>query len=323
VFVVFLLIFQGAFGADKNAPKTPLKSDFLTLIKVFRHADEMSREMWWAIAADRKQSPMSAFGKLSRALQKDLGVKLSRVPTYSCDKYELKKKAETRPFEVEVSETCIIRNPKLIATFNVEKENKVSVTFVPENMADVMGLQASVVNKKTHCEISFKDNGAITHLLCRDWTQDKNDKELVVLDHFEYAEDKKNIMKIIGYIMAGMNPVKKLEMKVPMQGPIVVRETEIPQPKAPTPTPSPAKQRVHVPPPQVTPVPPPTGDTAAQPISEPGAQPSGEPTPQPEGSPGPQQSLQPTLPEPDMIPADNPPAGGVQAPPQKNDGFIR
>ncbi len=244
------LVFLSSLAAAKNQPPKPkvLLSEELTLAaKVFRQADAVIREMWWVVAADRKVPQKTPFGKMSRAVQQDLGHKLSKTLGFRCDRYRLKKEGSKRPLKVEIFEACSVKNSALIAEFKLEKENRMSVTIYPEHLVEVLGLQASVVNKRASCDLSFQDNGILNSLHCRNWTQDRSAKELVDLSKLEYRTSETAIMEISGEILTAMNPIKKIETTVPLSGPITVTETEIPQPVQAVPPPPP------VPPPTAEP----------------------------------------------------------------------
>lgn len=324
----FLLAFFFLISAGSAAPKAKpaakaIPDKNLTVVaKVFRQADAVIREMWWVVAADRKPSQRSPFGKLHRAVLMDLGSKLTKNIYFRCDRYEVKRpllpkdQQSSRPLFAEVFETCVVKNPVRIAQWTLEKENKLQVQLYPENMVELMGLGASLINKMAQCELIFTDGGLLTQMSCKDWTQDRGEREVVQLDKFLYEADRVNVMEIKGVILESMNPAKKIDSRVPLTGPITVTEEDLPQPVAKKVVPSPTKPV----PKRVTPAVPPEempehADYEGNPYPE---QEEGAPPvpveaapPRVRGIPGrpvPQEAM-PQLPDPEYLPAEELPPG--------------
>lgn len=270
--------------------KSKMKESLQTIAKVVRQADAVTREMWWVIAADRKPAQRSPFGKVERALLFEVGQKLTKSTGFRCDNYQIKRpEAWMYPYGIQVLESCVVKNPQLIAEVNIESEGQLSISFFPENLTEILGLQASVVNKKATCQLWYQRNGVLSKMRCKNWTQDRNDKELVDLDVFNYQSEGPALMEVKGNILEDMNPVKKIQSTIPLDGPILVKEVEIPDPVTP-----------HPPPPVLTP---------KQKIA---------PIPRRQRPVAPVEAL----PDPDYISAEEPADEGVQPPP-KNPNYVR
>jgi hypothetical protein len=127
----------------------------------------------------------------------------------------------------------------LISEWKYHPKQGLQIEFYPEHLSDVMGLGAAVLNKKASCWLKWPKNEILQDLDCRDWTQDRAEKEIVHLSIFKYAADNKSLMEITGIVLDDMNPAKKIESKVPYTGTITVTETELPKPKAKTPAKAP------------------------------------------------------------------------------------
>jgi hypothetical protein len=219
-----------AVVAAKKGKNSPVNEKLILASKIFRQADAVAREMWWVVAADRRPAQRSPFGKVSRASMMEAGMKLPKNVNYKCDNYLIKKDESKSPvFQVEVFESCIAKSPARIANWTLFESGRIEIEFYPENLSDLLGLGASVMNKVIHCQLESK-NGILKSLSCQPWTQDRNATEIVDLSRFEYHAESPSLMEIKGFILENLNPKKKIETKVPLEGKIVVTETEIPDP---------------------------------------------------------------------------------------------
>ncbi len=211
----------------KAFDKVLSKESFILSGKIFRQADAVSREMGWVISNVRQAPGSSVFGRLQRAVIKETHGKLQKSPVLKCDSYKIKSLGqEQRPFKFEIYEVCNTKYPLHLATVVLEKNDQIQVDFYPMNLSEEMGLAASVMNKKTHCDLSFQRT-ILKTMNCQNWAQDRNKTEVVELRTFVYTADKESLLQIKGVILEGMNPKAKIDSQVPLRGRIVVTESEL------------------------------------------------------------------------------------------------
>ncbi|MBK7962016.1 MAG: hypothetical protein IPK04_12950 [Bdellovibrionales bacterium] len=68
---------------------------------------------------------------------------------------------------------------------------------------------------------------------CKSYKRNRNDKEIVELETFEYQKDSKNLLTLKGQITEGFVALRKIETQVPLSGAITVNETELDRPTPP------------------------------------------------------------------------------------------
>ncbi len=236
LFLFFVSSFQGqdlkAFGKSSSSNKAsksqnPWQESLNLNAKLFRQADAVVREMGWVVSGLRKPAGSSPFGRLQRAFIKEGHGKLPKSLVLKCDSYKIKNLGpEAELSKAEIFETCNSKYPLLLASLSLKKTDHLQIDFYPMNLAEELGLIASVMNKKTHCDLDFR--GAILKGMdCQNWAQDRSKTEVVDLSTFVYTADQESLLKIKGVVLEGMNPKTKIDSQVPLKGRIVVTESEV------------------------------------------------------------------------------------------------
>ncbi len=228
VFILFL--FLGLNPVSIAGPRKSEKSwqeNLILSAKILRQADAVTREMGWVVSNVRQPSGSSAFGRLQRAFVKEVHGKLQKSPVLKCDTYKIKNLGEqVRPWKLEIFEACNTKYPLHLATVTLEKSDQLHIDFYPMNLSEELGLTASVMNKKTHCDLSFQ--GSILKIMnCQNWAQDRSKTEVVDLSTFIYTADKESLLQIKGVILEGLNPKSNINSEVPLKGRIIVTESEL------------------------------------------------------------------------------------------------
>lgn len=210
-------------------------------VKYFEQADAIHREAWWVLTAERRSPGKSPFGKVQRAILSSQNVKLSNKSAFRCDRYIFKRDvlgASGFPQKAEVYEKCSDKiAAKKIAEFYSPSSLEIQATFFPENLEEILGLGATVLNRSIKCTLKGNSNEQLEHLNCIDWAQDRTKDQMIRLDDYEYTRSGKNLIKLRGKVYENLTDTRKIEADVPMEGKILVKETEL-YPPEPTPTPS-------------------------------------------------------------------------------------
>ncbi|MEN0057335.1 MAG: hypothetical protein AAGB31_00765 [Bdellovibrio sp.] len=214
------------------------------LTRYFEQADSIHREAWWVISGERSPLSKSPFGKVHRALLTLQNMKLSNKSIFRCDRYLVQRdvmKSEGFPQKLEIFEKCNDKIPaKKLAVVNAPRSGEASVTFYSENLAEVLGMGATILNKPISCILKGDAEGHLQSLSCKDWIQERaetgnKNRWDVILNVYEYQREGKNVIKLRGKVHENLTETRKLEADVPMEGKIFVTETEL-YPPEPTPT---------------------------------------------------------------------------------------
>lgn len=222
--------------------------------KVLAQAQSIEREAWWVLTDQRSKSKPGSFSRLLRALEKkNKSIKKNKV--LSCEQFEVR--GETLDpvkgiMKGKLFEAC--RKPAvLILDFESTRPNALQLTIYPEFQVDVYGLGASLFNKKIECVLGWNEKAILSNLKCKSYKRNRNDKEIVELETFEYQKDSKNLLTLKGQITEGFVALRKIETQVPLSGAITVNETELDRPTPPglievsVPKPAPMPMPVPVP----------------------------------------------------------------------------
>lgn len=258
IFGMTLLILPSCFSKKEEAPApqekvvkvltskaedVPNKDKSLEiLIRYLAEADGIHREAWWVLTAARPPIGKSPFGKVQRAFLSSQNIKLTNKSLFRCDRYLVKRDILgilSYPQKGEVFEKCSEKSEaKLIASFDVPKEGELNLIFYPENLQEVLGLGASILNRQIQCSLKGKEK--LESLSCKDWSQDRSKEQMIRLDVYEYHKAGKNMIKLRGKVFENLTDIRKIEADVPMEGKITVIETELYAPEAPPVAPAPA-----------------------------------------------------------------------------------
>ncbi|UXR64059.1 hypothetical protein EZJ49_13395 [Bdellovibrio bacteriovorus] len=300
------------------------------MVRYLAEADGIHREAWWVLTAARPPIGKSPFGKAQRALLASQNIKLTNKSLFRCDRYLVKRDVlglVGYPQKGEIFEKCSEKTEaKRLASFDVPKEGELNIVFYPDNLQEVLGLGAGILNKQIQCSLRGKEK--LESLNCKDWAQDRSKEQMIRLDVYDYQKSGKNLIKLRGKVYENLTDIRKIEADVPMEGKITVLETELYAPEAPpvvvTPTPSVAPVKPGIASPTMPTMPPPRdlpdgvdpdvmmqrGQQQGQGVEsvpvEPGADgwPEGEAPPQDEGMPQEHQEgeMDPSMIVPEPIP---------------------
>jgi hypothetical protein len=228
------------------------------VMRVFEQADAIHREAWWVVGGERRASGKSPFGKVQRALMADQNIKLSNKSFFRCDRYLVKRDILSPtgiPQNVEIFEKCSEKTAaKKIADFSLAKAGELKVTFVAENMEEVLGTGATVLLRLIECQLNYNEQDQLTLFRCKSWAQDRGQNQVVRLDTYEYQKNKSSLLKLQGKVYENLTELRKIDVSIPLEGKIKVTETELYAPEeAPTPTPTPSPTPVATAKPSPTP----------------------------------------------------------------------
>nr|BFD66690.1 hypothetical protein HAGR004_17120 [Bdellovibrio sp. HAGR004] len=261
IFGIALSLLTSCFGKEEETPVvTPQKvvkvltpkadeaankdKSLEWMVRYLSEADGIHREAWWVLTAARPPIGKSPFGKAQRALLASQNIKLTNKSLFRCDRYLVKRDVlglAGYPQKGEIFEKCSEKTEaKRLASFDVPKDGELNLIFYPENLQEVLGLGASILNKQIHCSLRGRDK--LESLNCKDWAQDRSKEQMIRLDVYDYQKSGKNLIKLRGKVYENLTDIRKIEADVPMEGKITVLETELYAPEAPpvavTPTPA-------------------------------------------------------------------------------------
>ncbi|MBX3040509.1 MAG: hypothetical protein KF789_07385 [Bdellovibrionaceae bacterium] len=223
---------------EAPAPTTPpvLKHtrdpQLLQVVKIGLQGDQVMREAWWVVSGERRMAPRSLFGKLHRAALFALDGRLATKGIFSCDQYVMKQDDPSDSRSKTFYETCVKGQEKRIARWTLLSPMSAKAEFFPENLSEVVGLNASIFSKRLECQISWDSHGILTILRCPNWEQDR-EGQLIRLTRMEYEKDAGQILRLRGQVLQQLQPVRKIEADVPLEGKIIVTETELSAPEKP------------------------------------------------------------------------------------------
>ena len=257
--LLFLSLLACTAREDKSTPKsapvprpvvvkkdsTPKDEAAALLVKVFSQADGVHREAWWVLSEDRRPISKSPFGKVERAFMTAQNLKLPNKSLFRCDRYVMKRDIKGLggyPQTAEIFEKCSEKSEaKKIAYVTVKNKSETDVTFYPDHLEEILGTGASFLNRIIECSLKNNDEGTLTSLICKNWAQDRTKEQMIRMDTYEYQKAGSNLIKLRGKVFVNLTETRKIVADVPMEGKILVTETEMyaPEPEKPTPTPTP------------------------------------------------------------------------------------
>jgi len=234
---------------DKSVKSTDVsgKDDSLQeLTRFFEAADSVHREAWWVLSDQRRAVGKTPFGKVQRALVSYQNGKLTNKSAFLCDRYIVRRDVlglNSYPQQIEISEHCDQkRAARKIARIDVAKKGEVKVVFYPENLQEVLGLGAAILNKPINCTLNGSEQ--LAKLRCESWAQDRSQEQMLRFEVYEYQKEGKNLIKLRGKVYENLSDIRKFEAEVPMSGKITVTETELYAPPTPSPVPVAAPTKV-------------------------------------------------------------------------------
>ncbi|MBX2986326.1 MAG: hypothetical protein KF802_00380 [Bdellovibrionaceae bacterium] len=214
----------------RAAPKAVRDPRLLQMVKLSVQADQILREAWWVLAGEKLPAPRSVFGKVQRAALLRLDGRLATKNVFRCDRYEMKI-TEKPSWSATLAETCVKNSPREFAVWTLESPTSARVEFSPQHLEEVLGLGTSVYGRRLTCRLRWSGEAVLDHLSCPQWEQDRR-HQLLRLEVFEYKREGQALLRLRGRILENLQPVKKIEADVPLEGKIVVTETELAPPIA-------------------------------------------------------------------------------------------
>lgn len=209
------------------------------------------------IALDQKDTQVSLFYKLQRAIAGEDGIKVSPMSLLGCERYQVKYFPQKTNWQnLEVSEVCL-KDPARL--FEVQKKNQsqFQLTIFSEPLQRLLGLKATLAFQRAECDLKVLD-GRLSFLKCEKLAQEKPQTDWVLLIQNLTVEQSKGIFQasLAGQMLENLAPLRKFEMTVPAQGPVQIKETEL----------FPAEEIQQPVAPPVVPVTPPASINAGQPL---------------------------------------------------------
>lgn len=228
-------------SVSAQKPSTPKDAVASHLAKLFAQADGVHREAWWVLSETRNPISKSPFGKVERSFLTAQNLKLPNKSLFRCDRYTMKrdvKGVSGYPQMAEIYEKCSEKTAaKKIAYVTAHNEQNVSVTFYPDNLEEVLGVGPAILNRIMECTLKSQD-GHLTELNCKNWAQDRSKEHMIRLDEYHYVKAGRNLIKLRGKVFENLTETRKIVADIPMEGKIMVVETELYAP-APSPSPTP------------------------------------------------------------------------------------
>lgn len=232
--------------ADREAQK---------ILHWFEQMDAIYRESLWVIRKERAPQGKSIFGKMQRALLVDMKQKLSNKSLFRCDVYSMSRSISGLggvPQTAEVMHQCNTKESFIkIGDWSHPKAEELTMNFRGGNLSEVLGFTTGILSPKISCKIKSTENGIIVNFSCDGLMIDYNPAKNQVLrfNQYEYQKNSKNMLYIKAEVLENLDPVRKIEVNIPLEGKITVTETVLQQPEylakqvpaTPPPAPAPTK----------------------------------------------------------------------------------
>lgn len=219
----------------------------------FEQMDAIFRESLWVIRKERAPQGKSIFGKMQRAMLVDMKQKLSNKSLFRCDVYSMTRNISGLggvPQNAEVMHQCNTKESFIkIGDWNHAKAEELTMNFRGGNLSEVLGFTTGILSPKISCKLKSTDNGIIEFFSCDGLMIDYNPAKNQVLrfNQFEYQKNSKNMLYIKAEVLESLDPIRKIEVNIPLEGKITVTETVLQQPEylakqvPATPPPAPTK----------------------------------------------------------------------------------
>ena len=216
-------------------PKKNLDRELQKISKWFEQMDAILRESIWVVRKDRPPQSKSIFGKLQRAALVEMKEKLANKSLFRCDTYSMSRSvgADGIPQSAEVMHKCGSRESFVkIGDWNHPSANVLTMNFRGGNLEDVLGLATGILSPRISCELKSNEAGSIENFSCKDLMIDYDSKKNQVLKflRFEYIRGASKILHLRAEVLESLQPVRKIEVDVPLEGKIEVTETVLQAP---------------------------------------------------------------------------------------------
>lgn len=223
-----------------NSTPDPAKEQERELQKImhwFEQMDAVLRESLWVIRQERAPQGKSLFGKMQRAVLIEMKQKLSNKSLFKCDVYSMTRNVKGLngvPQSAEVFHQCNRKESFVkIGDWDHPNANELTMNFRGGNLAEVLGFATGIFSPKIQCKLKSTENGIIEKFSCENLMFDYNPAKNQVLrfSRFEYEKSSKQILHIKAEVLENLDPVRKIDVDVPMEGAISVTETVIQAPQ--------------------------------------------------------------------------------------------
>lgn len=214
----------------KALPEKPLQLELnlkekKSLIKIFAQADSIIREASWLLTEKRKVKMSSPFGRIQRAFMISANQKLTKLPGLKCDRYGIQN-----GIDLKISFNCE-KKPVSFAQVSGFKQKHITVSFETLNLADSLGIAASIYGKPIVCQIQVNSENELLRMDCNTWVQDRFENQLVVLSELQFSKKENDQLVMKGEVLENLKLRRKIDVKVPISGKIKLSEIELPRPE--------------------------------------------------------------------------------------------
>jgi hypothetical protein len=241
--------------APKGSPTpVPAERELQKITKWFEQMDAILRESLWVLRKERPPQSKSIFGKMQRAALIEMKQKLSNKSLFRCDVYSMSRKISSAsgvPQTADVFHKCSTKESFVqIGDWSHLAPNELIMNFRGGELGEVLGFTTGVFSPKIHCEMKANSNDVIESFSCKGLMVDYNPQKNQVLrfNRFEYERTSKEILHLRAEVLENLDPIRKIETDIPVDGKILVTETVLQEPVVESkPAPPPPK-------PSVTPV---------------------------------------------------------------------
>jgi len=203
----------------------------------FEQMDAIYREALWVIRQERAPQGKSIFGKFQRAMLVDMKQKLSNKSLFRCDVYSMTRNVSGLggvPQNAEVLQQCNTKERFIsIGDWDHPKSSELNMNFRGGNLSDVLGFTTGILSPKIHCKLKSNENNIVETFNCEGLMIDYNPAKNQVLrfNRFEYQKNSQNMLHIKAEVLENLDPVRKIEVDIPLEGKITVTETVLQQPE--------------------------------------------------------------------------------------------
>lgn len=223
----------------------------------FEQMDAVLRESLWVIRKERAPQSKSIFGKMQRALLIERNQKLTNKSLFRCDVYSMTRNVQGLqgyPQTAEAYHKCSSKEGfAKFGSWSHPTADQLQVQFDGSNLSEVLGMATGIFNPKISCKLKSNAAGIIETFSCENLMFDYNPSKNQVLKfkRFEYIKSGKQILHLRAEVLENLEPVRKIEADVPLEGAIEVTETVLkgppatppPQAVPAAPTPAPPQMR--------------------------------------------------------------------------------
>jgi hypothetical protein len=223
-----------------SAPPDPAKNIDKELQKIlhwFEQMDAIFRESLWVLRKEKPPQGKSIFGKMQRALLVEMKQRLSNKSLFKCDVYSMTRNGVGVggvPQNAEVMHQCNTKESFIkIGDWHHAKPNELTMNFRGGNLSEVLGFTTGILSPKIRCKLKSNDNDIIESFSCDGLMVDYNPAKNQVLrfNQFEYQRSANSMLYLKGEVLENLDPIRKIEVTVPLEGKIIVIETVLQEPE--------------------------------------------------------------------------------------------